>query len=55
MDGGNGGGDGNGGGGGAAGRDEARAHFRRVLWRVMTVQVLTLALLWLMQSRYHGG
>ena len=55
--GGNGGGDGNGGavGEGMVAREEARAHFRRVLWRVMTVQVVTLALLWLVQARYHGG
>jgi hypothetical protein len=29
-----------------------RARFRRTLARVMTVQVVTLALLWLLQSRY---
>ncbi len=26
--------------------------FRTTLWRVMTIQVVTLALLWLLQSRY---
>jgi hypothetical protein len=32
-----------------------RQHFRRTLVRVMTVQVITLALLWLLQSVYHAG
>jgi hypothetical protein len=31
---------------------EDRARFRRTLIRVMTVQVLALAGLWLLQSRY---
>ena len=26
--------------------------FRTTLWRVMTIQVVRLALLWLLQSRY---
>ncbi|HSJ10604.1 MAG TPA: hypothetical protein VK928_11850 [Longimicrobiales bacterium] len=56
MNGGNGGNGGvEDGGAGAVAREEARAHFRRVLWRVMIVQVVTLALLGLMQARYHGG
>ena len=33
-------------------RDAAR--FRRTLVRVMAVQVVTLVLLWLLQSRYTG-
>lgn len=33
-------------------RDAAR--FRRTLVRVMTVQVATLVLLWLLQQRYTG-
>ena len=33
-------------------RDAAR--FRRTLARVMTVQVVTLVLLWLLQQRYAG-
>jgi hypothetical protein len=28
--------------------------FRRTLARVMTVQVVTLVLLWLLQQRYHS-
>jgi hypothetical protein len=28
--------------------------FRRTLVRVMTVQVVTLVLLWLLQQRYHS-
>jgi hypothetical protein len=31
-----------------------RDRFRRTLVRVMTVQVVTLVLLWLLQSRYGG-
>jgi hypothetical protein len=31
---------------------EARAKFRRTLARVMTVQVISLLLLWLLQQRY---
>lgn len=30
----------------------ARARFRKTLVRVMSVQVITLALLWLLQMRY---
>jgi hypothetical protein len=30
-----------------------RARFRRTLVRVMSVQVITLVLLWLLQLRYH--
>lgn len=33
---------------------EDATRFRRTLVRVMTVQVVTLLLLWLLQSRYHG-
>jgi len=33
---------------------EDRARFRRTLARVMTVQVVTLLLLWLLQSRYSS-
>jgi hypothetical protein len=33
-------------------RDESRRRFRITLFRVMTVQVITLALLWLLQRRY---
>lgn len=32
--------------------DDGRATFRRTLLRVMLVQVVTLALLWLLQARY---
>lgn len=31
---------------------EARAHFRRTLVRVMAMQVVALAALWLLQMRY---
>lgn len=34
--------------------DPGRAQFRRTLVRVMTVQVVTLVLLWLLQTRYAG-
>ena len=34
--------------------EAARRRFRKTLVRVMTVQVVTLILLWLLQSRYHG-
>jgi hypothetical protein len=34
--------------------EAARRRFRLTLVRVMTVQVITLILLWLLQSRYHG-
>lgn len=27
--------------------------FRTTLWRVMLVQLITLSLLWLLQTRYH--
>jgi hypothetical protein len=30
-----------------------KARFRRTLVRVMSVQVITLVLLWLLQLRYH--
>ena len=30
------------------------AGFRMTLGRVLLVQVVTLALLWLLQARYHG-
>jgi hypothetical protein len=33
---------------------EASAHFRRTLLRVMTVQVVSLALLWWLQQRYSA-
>lgn len=33
-------------------REEGRRRFRRNLIRVMTVQVVSLILLWLLQSRY---
>jgi hypothetical protein len=33
---------------------DAASPFRRTLVRVMAVQVVTLALLWLLQSRYGG-
>jgi hypothetical protein len=32
--------------------DESNAHFRRTLIRVMTVQVITLLLLWLLQRTF---
>ena len=32
-----------------------RRRFRRTLARVMTVQAVTLLLLWLLQSIYHAG
>ena len=32
--------------------DEARRRFRLTLFRVMTVQVVTLLLLWLLQSHF---
>lgn len=31
-----------------------RGHFRRTLLKVMTVQLATLLLLWLLQARYTG-
>lgn len=31
---------------------DSRTHFRRTLWQVMAVQVVTLLLLWLLQARY---
>ena len=34
--------------------EEARRRFWRNLGRVMTVQVVSLLLLWLLQSRYAG-
>lgn len=34
--------------------DEAPSHFRRTLLRVLTIQVVTLVLLWLLQARYAG-
>jgi hypothetical protein len=37
---------------GAGQRDEARRLFRRNLVRVMTVQVVSLLLLWLLQRHY---
>jgi hypothetical protein len=33
--------------------DDAPSPVRRTLARVMTVQVVTLLLLWLLQARYH--
>lgn len=33
-------------------REAGRRQFRRNLFRVMTVQVVSLLLLWLLQSRY---
>ena len=33
---------------------DSRARFVRTLVRVLSVQVVTLALLWLLQSRYAG-
>jgi hypothetical protein len=33
---------------------EARRAFRRTLVRVLIVQVITVLLLWLLQSRYSG-
>lgn len=32
-----------------------RARFRRTLFRVMAVQLVTLLLLWLLQARYTGA
>lgn len=29
--------------------------FRTTLWRVLLIQAVALALLWLLQSRYHVG
>jgi len=34
--------------------EAAKRRFRLTLVKVMTVQVITLILLWLLQSRYHG-
>jgi Tfp pilus assembly protein PilN len=39
-------------GSGQAEREEARRRFWRNLGRVMTVQVVSLILLWLLQSQY---
>jgi hypothetical protein len=33
---------------------DARQRFRRTLVRVLTIQVIALALLWLLQTRYAG-
>jgi hypothetical protein len=33
--------------------DEARANFKKTLVRVLAVQVVALAVLWLLQMRYH--
>jgi hypothetical protein len=33
---------------------EERAHFRRTLAKVMSMQVVALVLLWLLQSHYAG-
>jgi len=36
-------------------RRAERARFRRVLVKVMVVQVITLLLLWLLQLRFHSA
>jgi hypothetical protein len=36
-------------------QDEGRGRFRGILIRVLTVQVVTVLLLWLLQSRYSPG
>jgi len=33
---------------------EARRRFRRTLMRVLVVQLITVLLLWILQSRYSG-
>lgn len=35
--------------------EPAGERFRAVLFRVLAVQVVTLALLWALQARYHAG
>ena len=35
-------------------RPDARQRFRRTLVRVLTIQVIALALLWILQARYAG-
>ena len=40
---------------GGVDREAERRRFRVTLVRVMAVQVATLLLLWLLQSRYGGG
>jgi len=42
------------GGQGPGGRDEAPVSYRRVLLKVMGVQVVALLLLWLLQARFGG-
>jgi hypothetical protein len=35
--------------------DVQRRRLRQTLWRVLLVQVISMALLWLVHARYHGG
>ncbi|MCY4397731.1 MAG: hypothetical protein OXE96_00075 [Gemmatimonadetes bacterium] len=37
-----------------SGDPDQGTRFRTTLWRVLLVQVVTLALLWLLQATYHG-